>query len=215
MAQRAGQVGVGGIRRKKRMCRGFQGRVTTGMGCSKVRAWSIAALAATMSLTACSSEEPAAQPSQPTNSVESSGVQVPNPKDATAVDPCDMLTEQTAVELGLRPKGRPSKQENSCQWASEDFSLYASLSPIENRSIQEYYENKSTYADYGELTIAEHPAVRANRSNPTEDGHCDIFLAKNSNQVLYATARDSSYTDPCSLAQKSLEAAIPNLPSAN
>lgn len=187
---------------------------------NKIKVWSLSMLALTMPLAACSSEEPAAQPPQPVTSEkvpadQAPSPQTPNPKDATAVEPCDMLSEQTVTEFGLNPEGRPSKQENSCQWVSEDFSLYLSLSPIENRSIQEYYENKSTYADYGELTIAEHPAVRANRSNPTEDGHCDIFLATNSNQVLYATARDSSYTDPCSLAQKSLEAAIPNLPSAN
>src|SRR5690606_37435738 len=103
MAQRAGQVGVGGIRRKNRMCRGFQGRVTTGMGCSKVRAWSIAALAATMSLTACSSEEPAAQPPQPATSEAAPAVQISNPKDANAVNPCDILPNQTATELGLLP----------------------------------------------------------------------------------------------------------------
>lgn len=215
MAQRAGQVGVGGIRRKKRMCRGFQGRVTTGMGCSKVRAWSIAALAATMSLTACSSEEPAAQPPQPATSEAAPAVQISNPKDATAVDPCDILPNQTATELGLLPEGRPAEEENLCRWVSEDRSLYVSFTPLENRSIQEYYDNKTAFVDYGELTIAGYPTVRANQGNPAEDGFCDFFLATNDNQVLHAAGRDSSYTDPCGLAQKALEAAVSNLPAAN
>src|SRR5690606_29871716 len=139
MAQRAGQVGVGGIRRKKRMCRGFQGRVTTGMGCSKVRAWSIAALAATMSLTACSSEEPAAQPPHLTISAEYSGAQVPNPKDATAVEPCCMRPAQAATAICLGSEGYPAHEGTGCRWDSEDLTLYVSLTPLPDHSLQDYY----------------------------------------------------------------------------
>lgn len=185
------------------------------MGCSKVRAWSIAALAAAMSLTACSSEEPAAQPPQPTNSAESSGVQVPNPKDATAVKPCDMLSDQAATELGIEPEGRSAREGAGCRWDAKDLSLTLTLTSPPGRSIQEFYNSKSAFVDYEELTIAGYPAVRANDGNPSQDGFCDFFLATNTNQLIQASGRDSSHTDPCGLAQKALEATVQNLPAAN
>lgn len=182
---------------------------------NRVLAWSFSVLTVSMPLAACSSEEPAAQPPQPATSEAAPAVQISNPKDATAVDPCDILPNQTATELGLLPEGRPAEEENLCQWVSEDRSLYVAFAPLENRSIQEYYDNKTAFVDYGELTIAGYPTVRANQGNPAEDGFCDFFLATNDNQVLHAAGSDSSLTDPCGLAQKALEAAVSNLPAAN
>src|SRR5690606_25649692 len=193
----------------------FSRRLKMKQGASKLRVWSFSVLALTVPLAACSSEEPASQPPQAATSTEAPAVQVPSPKDATAVEPCSMLPEQTAAELGLKAKGRSAHEGSGCRWNSEDLSRNVSLTALPDRSIQEFRDGKDAYMDYGELTIAGHPAVRANQSNPSEDGFCDIFLAVNDNQVLHAAGRDSSYTDPCGLAQKALEAAVSNLPAAN
>src|SRR5690606_30633733 len=117
----------------------FNGRLKVKQIVSKIRVWPFTVLALAMPLAACSNAEPTAQPPQPTTSEESSAVQIPNPKDATAVDPCDILPNQTATELGLLPEGRPAEEENLCQWVSEDRSLYVAFAPLENRSIQEYF----------------------------------------------------------------------------
>lgn len=184
-------------------------------GNSNIQSWPFAVLALTISLTSCSSEEPAAQPPQTATSEESSTVQVSNPKDATAVDACNMLSAQTATELGLDPKGNSVDEGAGCQWDSKDLSRNVSLTVLQNQSIQEYYNGKSAYADYEELTIAGYPAVRANDGSPTEYGFCNFFLATDENQIIQAAGGDSSHTDPCGLAQKALEDAVSNLPAAN
>src|SRR5690606_42162820 len=136
-----------------------------------VLAWSFSVLTVSMPPAAGSSEDPPPQPPQPATSEAAPAVQISNPKDATAVDPCDILPNQTATELGLLPEGRPAEEENLCRWVSEDFSLYVSFTPLENRSIQEYYDNKTAFVDYGELTIAGYPTVRGNQGNPRSEEH--------------------------------------------
>jgi hypothetical protein len=84
-----------------------------------------------------------------------------------------------------------------------------------DRKIQDYYDGKSFYPDYREFTIAGYPAVRANQGDPSADGICAMAVAINDNQVLTVTTMNLPIIDPCGLAQKSLEAAVPNLPAAN
>ena len=90
------------------------------------------------------------------------------------------------------------------------------MTPLDSRSIQAYYDNKSKYRDFAELTIAGHPAVRANAGDPAQDGFCDIFLATKQDQILSAQASFIGLDgqDPCTLAQQALEASVPNLPAA-
>src|SRR5690606_36346147 len=182
---------------------------------SKLRAWAFSVLALTMPLAACSSEEPAAQPPQPATSVVGPALQIPNPKDAAAVDPCSMLPEQTRVDLGLKPEGRPSHEGAGCDWYTEDLSLIVTLTVLSNRSLQEFRDSKDAYVDYEEFTVDGHPAIRANQGDPAKDGYCDFFLATKDNQVLAASGSDSSHADACGPARKALEAAVPNLPAAN
>jgi len=193
----------------------FNGRLKVKQIVSKIRVWPFTVLALAMPLAACSNAEPTAQPPQPTTSEESSAVQIPNPKDATAIDPCSMLSAQTAAELGLKPEGWSSHEGAGCQWDSKDLSRSVALIVLPDQNIQQYYENKSIYTDYEEVTIAGYPAVRANQGDPAQDGFCDFFLATNDNQLIQASGGDSTHTDACGPAQKALEAAVPNLPAAN
>lgn len=185
-------------------------------GCSKIQAWSFTVLALTMPLAACSNAEPTAQPpQQSTSPEENSSIQIPNPKNAAAVEPCDILSAQAAVELGFQPEGKSAHEGTGCRWYSEDRSRNIALIVLQDRSIREFYDSKSIYVDYEELTIADHPAVRANQGDPAEDGFCDFFLATDTNQLIQASGSDTSHADACGPARKALEAAVPNLPAAN
>lgn len=161
-------------------------------------------------------EEAQQQPETQANTVA-----IDSPKDASSVDLCSLLPAETATSLGLEPEGEvddgPSLSSDSpemCTWKTPDGSDGVKLGPIEGRSIQEYYENKQSFVDYEETTIAGHPAVRANEGDPAQDGFCAMYAATTDRQLLYAHTSDSSRTDPCGMAQKALEASVPTLPAA-
>lgn len=150
-----------------------------------------------------------------------SGPAISAPKDATAVDRCSLLSAEAAQSLGLAPRGeeRPDPLDPDapapCTW-SDGGRARLSLTPINDRSLQAYYDNQSQYVDYAALNIAGHPAVRANQGDPRTDGACDIFLATQDGQVLAAQSHvnDVQDQDPCGLTQKALEASVPTLPAA-
>jgi hypothetical protein len=164
-----------------------------------------------------SADEPAPAPPQ------SSGPQIESPNDAAALDPCALLPQEGAQAAGLAPAGRkvedPVDPEGptGCAW---DFpgkvGEGVTLTPMNDRSIQEYFQNRATYQDFQELTIANHPAARANNGDPAADGMCDVFLGTKDGQVLASQVNidPASGVDPCGLAQEALEASVPNLPAA-
>lgn len=157
------------------------------------------------------------QPSQQANQ-DQTGSKISDPRDATAVDLCKLLPADAATSLGLNPSGEVDDKPKlnpdeppTCTWKSEDGSTIVSLGPMTG-TIEEYRKNKSIFVDYQELTIAGHPAVQGNRSNPAETGNCWMYLGSKDNQLLAAFAMGNSA--PCSLTQKALEASVPTLPAA-
>ncbi|MEU5850966.1 DUF3558 domain-containing protein [Saccharopolyspora shandongensis] len=175
-------------------------------------------------LAACSGgQSPADRPpsSSATTQTQASGPQINSPKDAAAVDVCRLLPPEGATAAGLQPTGEISKNlidpsaTDGCAWRDGNGTS-VTMTPLSDRSLQEYYENKSQYVDFQELNIAGHPAVRANEGDRMRDGFCNIFLATKDGQVL-ASQSDTNAdgrTDPCNLAQKALEASVPTLPAA-
>ncbi|GGI92540.1 hypothetical protein GCM10011581_32120 [Saccharopolyspora subtropica] len=149
------------------------------------------------------------------------GPEISDPRSPFAVELCALLPADAATSLGLEPTGKvndgpkiSADAPESCAWRSRDGHTSVSLGRIKDRSIQEYYDNKSAFSDYQELTIAGHPAVRANQGDPAKDGYCVVFAAVSEREMLYAFTSDDNKTDPCGLAQKALEASIPTLPAA-
>ncbi|MER7011205.1 DUF3558 domain-containing protein [Saccharopolyspora sp. NPDC000359] len=176
-----------------------------------------ASLAMTALLAACGSQAPDPEEGSPQTTQASSGPQINDPKDAAAIPPCDILPEGTAANLGLKPQGREVEDSSNrvCSWSSPDDRDRLGLSAIPNRSLSSYLDNRSQYADFAELTIAGHPAVRANRTDPKQMGGCAIFLATKNDQVLSSQVDFFDKTkDPCGLAQQALEAAVSALPAA-
>ncbi|NYI83306.1 DUF3558 family protein [Saccharopolyspora hordei] len=178
-----------------------------------------AVLGATLTavLAACGNQAPDSDEGAPQTTRASSGPQVNDPKDATAIQPCDFLSADAATNLGVKPAGREVEDSSNriCSWSSPDDRDRLGLSAIPNRSLSSYLDNRSQFADFAELTIAGHPAVRANRNDPKKTGGCAIFLATKDDQVLSSQVDFFDKTkDPCSLAQQALEAVVPALPVA-
>ncbi|GGI74919.1 hypothetical protein GCM10011581_09880 [Saccharopolyspora subtropica] len=177
----------------------------------------------TGALAACTGGGPtgdeAPQSSQRTQA--QTGPEISDPRSPFAVELCALLPADAATSLGLEPTGKVDDSpkispdtSDSCVWRSADRHTSVSLAPIKDRSIQVYYDNKSAFSDYQELTIAGYPAVRANQGDPAKDGFCVVFAAVSERDMLFAFTHDISKTDPCGLAQKALEASIPTLPPA-
>ncbi|WP_092602423.1 DUF3558 domain-containing protein [Actinopolyspora xinjiangensis] len=158
-------------------------------------------------------------------SSERSGVEIANPKDAAALDPCDLLPAGAAESLGLKTQGQ--KQSNIfgsslpdlCDWESPDGGEeHVSLSAIDDRSIEKYHENKSKYKDFEKIEVSGYPAVVANRINPADNGMCAIFLASQENQVVGSAVTvpvdDVGQTNPCDMAKKALKLSLPSWPAA-
>ncbi len=172
-------------------------------------------------LTACGGSGGGTEGSPAPETQQPSGVTISAPKDAMAMDRCGLLPPDAATGLGLAAQGKEQSDPldpeapSPCVWNSEDGKNRLSLTPLDGRSIQAYYDNKSKYVDFRELSIAGHPSVRANQGDPKQDGTCDIFLATKEGQILSAQAHvmDTSQ-DACGIAQKALEAAVATLPAS-
>lgn len=173
----------------------------------------------TVVLTSCSGGTDAPKPApQPQ---ESSGSAISNPKNASSVDVCQLLPPEGASAVGVNPTGElddtpkiSSDVAEACVWETSDGAQSVSLSVLTDRSIKDYYDNKSQYPDYQEMTIAGYPAVRANDADPTQSGSCSIYAAVGERQMLTAFSMQADVADPCAVSQKALEASIPTLPAA-
>lgn len=174
-------------------------------------------------VTGCSGSQPARSESPaPKPSAEQSGPQIDSPKDAAAKDVCALLPPEGATSLGLQPTGE--FEENmidpdapaGCAWRDGSGNS-VTLTPLSDRSLQIYLDNRAQYPDFEELAVAGHPAVRANEGDPAMDGFCNVFLGTKDGQVLASQTDINSPEefDPCGLAQKALEASVPTLPAAN
>lgn len=190
------------------------------MSYKKHRKFILAAIGSSLSislLSACSGEAPQNEAPLTHTEQQEQGTKISNPKDLNSVPPCNLLTPEAAISLGVEPEGRPEENEEAedepaCAWGSEDLNYVITLGPL-NQSI-DLYRDSSSFSDYQEMEIAGYPAVCANKGNPDQDGYCSIFLATSDNQLLHAFTRDSSHVDPCGLAQRTLEKVVPDLPTA-
>ncbi|MDR7301780.1 DUF3558 domain-containing protein [Haloactinomyces albus] len=179
-------------------------------------------------LTACSGgsgTEPDNQPAPSSRTSQaSSGLSIAKPKNASAVPLCSLLPSEVATSLGYQAQGQ--KRENMlnsdappvCEWESPENSATGVTMRVLDRRIADYYANPSTWSDFQKLTIAGHPAVRANQADPMKSGSCDIYLATRSDQMIASQVSVSTAEvgkkDPCVAARKVLEAVVPTLPPA-
>ncbi|WP_092604732.1 DUF3558 domain-containing protein [Actinopolyspora xinjiangensis] len=160
-----------------------------------------------------------------TSSVSRSGIDIANPKDAVALDPCELLTNEAANALGMDPRGESSPNDlkpslpDICQWESVEKSFTSvSLTAFPDRSIQQYYDNKSTYGYFEKLDISGYPAVIGNTKAPSESAGCAMYMAAGENQVVMSSADiapdDVGKVNPCDLSRKALKLSLPSWPAA-
>ncbi|WP_157062952.1 DUF3558 domain-containing protein [Actinopolyspora mortivallis] len=184
-------------------------------------------------LAACSAGSPAEPPSasggpttESSTSSDPSGVEIADPKDAMAVDECQLLTAEAAQKVGVRAQGEkkkenltlPDEDPKTCIWESASGSTSIFLTVLSDRSIQQYYDNPDYFVDFKKLRIAGYPAVRANQDDPMTGGSCDVFLASKRNQVVKSTSflpsDEVGTVDPCELSKQALELSVSSWPDA-
>ncbi len=142
------------------------------------------------------------------------GVQVESPKDPSNESPCDLVPSQTIHELGFHEEGEETA--DGCAWKSAGGGVELAIGVVADRSLQDFRDESTKYSDFGELTVAAHPAVRANSGDPKADGKCELVVAANGEQAVSAKAKipSGATADPCALAQRALDAGVPSWPAA-
>ncbi|SDK28472.1 Protein of unknown function [Actinopolyspora mzabensis] len=189
-------------------------------------------LALTMALAACSSDS-TGQTGNPedtttssvTSSDSQSGTGITNPKNPAALEPCELLPDEAATTLGVETKGEriPNDLKPSlpdlCRWrAGEIVSERVSLVAFPGRTIQQYYDNKSSYGYFEKLEVSGHPAVVTNDKDPAKSSGCAMYMAANENQIVlsstFISTENIGKVNPCDLAKQALELSLPSWPAA-
>jgi hypothetical protein len=144
-------------------------------------------------------------------------LRVRTPKDARGIAPCDLLTRDQLLMLGLSPDtARPISfgLAEGCVWRHADDSTAASaglsLDP-DAQKLPDLYRIRGAFQTFEILEVAGHPAVRAD-ARPV--GQCDLNVAVADLQILtlqgYLDAR--VLPDPCAPARRMAEMVLANLP---
>lgn len=156
-----------------------------------------------------------AQPAQPYREPLRYSDPVAQPKDASDVEACDLLTDGQLEDLGLVPDSAEQQEiENiqTCIWSSVVY-------PANPVSVQKKIETGVPVLDglyliregtflYEEREISGHPAVRAEIS---ETKTCTIMVAVSDYQGLGIKA-DQPLPDPCTTSTRIAELVLSNLP---
>ncbi|WP_092978055.1 DUF3558 domain-containing protein [Actinopolyspora lacussalsi] len=195
----------------------------------------LTALVLSLMLAACSSDavdegdeggaSGSTRTSEVTGSQSQTEVEIANPKDAAALEPCELLPAQAAKSLGMKTRGERKPNDinpslpDACDWETPDGGAEKiSLTAFGERSIQSYYDNKSQYGHFEKLSISNYPAVVAMDSSPMETGICSVFLASKQGEVVGSVANVTydrvGKVDPCSTAKKALKLSLPSWPAA-
>jgi hypothetical protein len=176
----------------------------------------IAATAASFGLlTACSSGSGA--PATPASSADASNVdpslkvRAPLPTDALLNNPCDVLTETEASQIGLAyPGEKQTGQLTSCRWdssgsAGAQNSVFIGAVPDNKDGISDIYQQKSSSAYFQAATVDGYPAVFADKHDGRPSGNCTIWVGATDQlafsvnpQISTGRNKDNS----CGLAQQ-------------
>ncbi|MGJ7909125.1 DUF3558 domain-containing protein [Actinopolyspora sp. H202] len=160
-----------------------------------------------------------------TSSASQSGIEIDNPKDAIALDPCELLSNDARTTLDMEADGEsiPNDLKPSlpdiCRWENVENSFTTvSLTAFSDRSIQQYYDNKSTYGYFEKLDVSGYPAVVANTEDPDNSADCAMYMAASANQVVMSSTDispdDVGKVNPCDLSRKALKLSLPSWPAA-
>ncbi|GAB3560460.1 hypothetical protein J2S53_003366 [Actinopolyspora lacussalsi] len=189
-------------------------------------------LALTITLAACSSDS-TGQTGTPedtaTSSLASSDSQsetgITNPKNPAALEPCELLPTEATATLGVETRGERKQNDlkpslpDLCAWKGrENGSKQVTLVALPDRTIQQYYDNKSNYGYFEKMQVSEYPAVVGNTKAPMEGSNCTMYMAANENQIvmssMFISTKNIGKVNPCDLAKQALELSLPSWPAA-
>lgn len=157
----------------------------------------------------------------PTDGVPANTPKVANPVpnlDGYKADPCTMLTEPQASDLGYDAKIESPKDAVSgpeCKWHSnsgDDFSIV--LQSKQPLGIGGIYRNHSQqpYAYFEPVDIAGFPGVFNDTLDERADGFCGLDVGVTDQQIITLTATTTQggpdQGDPCGLLKKAAGAAV-------
>jgi hypothetical protein len=186
-----------------------------------------ATVAALGLLTACSggsggSEDPS--PSQsPSSSSSGDGPKVPAPlaTQALLTDPCSVLTEAEATQVGLRSPGKKDSTSNlvSCTWkATQTEQNQVALTPLPQNTggISDIYTKKTGAAYFEPVDINGYPGVYTDIQDARADGSCTLWVGVTDQlavSVIPNIGVGANKTDPCGVAKRFATAMITHLKS--
>lgn len=145
-------------------------------------------------------------------------LQVPQPKVAAGIPPCDLLTREQLLELGLEPgtaRSDTSGRADACAWGYANESASAGLTMTAepgSMNLSGLYATRDTFARFEPTTIAGHPAVRG---DDTLGKVCTLYVAVSDEQLMTADGDISGrgdLPDPCAPSRRIAEFVLSNLP---
>lgn len=133
-------------------------------------------------------------------------------------DPCSMLTNAQASELGFAHKiVQPADQQAEgplCQWTSAERGSRISLALASNlpRGLADLYRAPDQFAYFEPAEINGHPGVFAGKVDSRDRGHCVLRIGVTDEQVLHLDSGqnlETTYYDrSCEIIQQAAAAAL-------
>jgi hypothetical protein len=143
---------------------------------------------------------------------------VPEPKDARGIAPCDLLTDEQLLSVGLIPgSGEEGVSDTApgCSWSSSlDATNPAGLQINTDTAIPALdgiYLTPDVYAVFEPTEVAGHPALRADY---IANGVCTIYTGIADHQAVATKSNVAGrpLADPCDIPRRMAEFILSNLP---
>ncbi|HWD04534.1 MAG TPA: DUF3558 domain-containing protein [Amycolatopsis sp.] len=190
-----------------------------------------ATLASLSLLTACSGgnagEPPASTPASSADapSIDPNlNVPAPLPTDALLNNPCDLLTQAEAAQIGLAyPGAKQTGQFTTCRWdssgsAGAQNSVFIGAVPQNKGGISDIYQQKSSSAYFEATKVDGYPAAYADKHDGRPSGNCTLWVGA-TDQLAFSvnpqlgTGRNKD--NPCGIAQQVATVVVQHLKAAS
>jgi hypothetical protein len=161
-----------------------------------------------------------AEPAAPTTTAPASGPRVPGPlpTDSLLHDPCSILTEAEAAQVGLAYPGRPVNETSaSCSFRSSGNplnSISIGAVPQNPHGISDIYDQKARSAYFEPVSIRGYPGALADIHDGRTSGNCQLWVGVTDElavSIIPQISAGPNKNDPCGLAQKFAAAMIGHL----
>ncbi|WP_198042848.1 DUF3558 domain-containing protein [Actinoalloteichus fjordicus] len=177
---------------------------------------------ASPAVTSAADETGATEPDVSGQSADPSVPVVRDPKDATGLDVCELVSPAAAATAGFDPSGRRDEAEGyeACRWAPLDDSLAGvSVNVRDDRGgLSLFYDQEELFSDFTEFSVGGNPGVQATIGGSDDSSICDVHVGLSDSQYIsFRSSRGPDQPDDldsCDQAFRLAEAVVPELPDA-